>query len=99
MVSIEPFDPPADFDNDTAHEYRYRVTRRTALHCLGHRYRLVYGIDLSPSMCRVIRGQGGEAQVLLQKVHSALADAINGVLQQFYVPGKRRPHNYLSGVF
>ncbi|KAF2360105.1 hypothetical protein FHG87_009134 [Trinorchestia longiramus] len=87
VVSVEPFDPPADFDNDTAHEYRFQITRRTAVHCLSRKYRLVYGLDLSPSMCRVILGNDGRAHVLLDKVHTALADAIRGVLQPFFVPG------------
>lgn len=93
---MEPFDPPADFDNDTAHEYQYRISRRTAVHCLARKYRLVYGLDLSPSMCRVILLKDGSAQVMLDKVHTTLADAIRGVLQPFYVPGKR-PIQYTIG--
>ncbi|XP_047735528.1 KICSTOR complex protein SZT2-like [Hyalella azteca] len=87
VMSAEPFDPPADFDSDTAHEYRFRITRRTEVHCLSRKYRLVYGLDLSPSMCRVILGNDGRAHVLLDKVHTALKNAIKGVLQPFLVPG------------
>ena len=55
VVSVIPTVPPADWDSDTSHLYRYRVTARTGVTFLARVYRLVFCLDLSPSVATVVR--------------------------------------------
>ena len=58
VVSVIPTSPPADWDSDTSHLYRYRVTPRTGVTFLARVYRLVFCLDLSPSVATVVSASG-----------------------------------------
>ena len=54
VISAIPTAPPPDWDSDTGHLYKYRVTPSTLLVFLARRYKIVFCLDLSPSSAIVV---------------------------------------------
>lgn len=84
VVSVIPLDVPREWDYDTSHLYKYRITQRTTLHFLSRKYRLVFCLDLSPSTSIVDVTKGS---VVLDEVFSTLKQCLKGIVRPFYVPG------------
>lgn len=84
VVSVIPMVIPPEWDSDTSHLYKYRITQRTALHFLARKYRLVFCLDLSPSASIVDVTKGS---VVLDEVFTTLEKCLKGIVRPFYVPG------------
>ncbi|XP_076055800.1 KICSTOR complex protein SZT2-like isoform X3 [Oratosquilla oratoria] len=98
VVSVIPHDVPQDWDSDISHLYKYRITERTTLHFLARKYRLVFCLDLSPSVS-VVDSQKGE--VVLDEVFTTLKTTLKGIVRPFYVPGSQllfQPKVYITIV-
>ncbi|XP_047479590.1 KICSTOR complex protein SZT2-like isoform X5 [Penaeus chinensis] len=96
VVSVIPLDVPREWDYDTSHLYKYRITQRTTLHFLSRKYRLVFCLDLSPSTSIVDVTKGS---VVLDEVFSTLKQCLKGIVRPFYVPGSQllfQPKVYLT---
>lgn len=87
VVSAIPLDVPLEWDSDTSHLYKYRITQRTTLHFLARKYRLVFCLDLSPSTSVVDVTKGC---VVLDEVFITLRKCLKGIVRPFYVPGETR---------
>ncbi|XP_037091100.1 KICSTOR complex protein SZT2-like [Pollicipes pollicipes] len=98
VVSVIPASPPPDWDSDTSHLYRYRVTARTGVTFLARVYRLVFCLDLSPSVATVDTSSG---VVLLDAVFPTLGRCLEGITRPFYVPGSEllyKPQLYVTVI-
>ncbi|KAK3857346.1 hypothetical protein Pcinc_036398, partial [Petrolisthes cinctipes] len=96
VVSVIPFKVTPEWDYDTSHLYRYRVTHRTRLHFLARKYRLVFCLDLSPSTWSV---DAAAASVRLDQAFHTLARCLRGIVRPFYVPGSQllfQPEIYIT---
>ncbi|KAG7166246.1 KICSTOR complex protein SZT2-like 2 [Homarus americanus] len=96
VVSVIPLDIPMEWDYDTSHLYKYRITQRTTLHFLSRKYRLVFCLDLSPSTSIVDVTKG---RVVLDEVFTTLRQCLKGIVRPFYVPGSQllfQPEVYLT---
>ncbi|KAK7077438.1 hypothetical protein SK128_019914, partial [Halocaridina rubra] len=96
VVSVIPVDVPPEWDYDTSHQYKYRITQQTTLHFLARKYRLVFCLDLSPSASIVDVTKGS---VVLDEVFATLKQCLKGVVKQFFVPGSHlifKPKVYLT---
>ncbi|XP_069157334.1 KICSTOR complex protein SZT2 isoform X2 [Procambarus clarkii] len=96
VVSVIPVDIPQEWDYDTSHLYKYRITQGTTLHFLSRKYRLVFCLDLSPSTSVVDVTKGS---VVLDEVFATLRQCLKGIVRPFYVPGSQllfQPEVYLT---
>lgn len=54
IVSVLPKDKPAAWSIDSNHQFLYKVVSTTSIIFLGHKYRMVFSLDLSPSLATVV---------------------------------------------
>lgn len=54
IVSVLPKDEPTAWSIDTSYQFLYRVVPTTSIIFLGHKYRMVFSLDLSPSLATVV---------------------------------------------
>lgn len=54
IVSVLPVDQPQYWHEETSYKYQYKVTANTSLIFLAHKYRMVFSLDLSPSLSTVV---------------------------------------------
>ncbi|ODM96718.1 Protein SZT2 [Orchesella cincta] len=87
VVSIIPLNPPQEWTFDNRHAYRYHVNPNTVVTYLSRRYRIVFCLDISPSIASVDVQAGG---VVFDNIFKALQACLHGLLQPFEVPGSRR---------
>lgn len=53
-VSVLPKNKPESWSSETSHQYLYKVTSTTSIIFLAHKYRMVFNLDLSPSLATVV---------------------------------------------
>lgn len=54
IVSVLPKDKPAAWSIDTSYQFFYKVVTTTSIIFLAHKYRMVFNLDLSPSLATVV---------------------------------------------
>lgn len=54
IVSAIPVERPKSWCEETSHRYQYKITTNTSLVFLAHKYRMVFSLDLSPSLSTVV---------------------------------------------
>lgn len=98
VVSVVPVDPPSEWDWDLGHLYKYQVNSNTMVRFLAQRYRLVYLLDLSPSVSGVDLLC---ISTVTNRLLPALRDSLEGVVRPFYVPGSQlllKPDIYVTVI-
>jgi len=54
IVSVLPKDKPVAWSTDTSYQFLYKVVSTTSIVFLAHKYRMVFSLDLSPSLATVV---------------------------------------------
>lgn len=54
IVSVIPKELSHEWSPEKSHRYSYRVTSSTTVKFLAHSYRMVFSLDLSPSLAAVV---------------------------------------------
>lgn len=54
IVSVLPKDRPVIWSIDTSHQFLYKVVSTTSIIFLAYKYRMVFNLDLSPSLATVV---------------------------------------------
>lgn len=54
IISVLPKDKPASWSTDTSYQFLYKVVSTTSIIFLAHKYRIVFSLDLSPSLATVV---------------------------------------------
>lgn len=54
IVSVLPKDKSVAWSIDTSHHFLYKVVSTTSIVFLAHKYRMVFSLDLSPSLATVV---------------------------------------------
>ena len=54
IVSVIPKKMPTSWNADNNHEFLYRISSVTTVIFLAHRYRMVFSLDLSPSLATIV---------------------------------------------
>lgn len=54
VVSVLPNGSPESWSPDTSHQFLYKVLGSTSIIFLAHKYRMVFSLDLSPSLATVV---------------------------------------------
>lgn len=57
IVSVLPKNKSGSWSPETCHQYLYKVTSTTSVIFLAHKYRMVFNLDLSPSLATVVSMQ------------------------------------------
>jgi hypothetical protein len=55
IISVVPSDPPKIWSEEKSHLFKYYVTPATQVIFLAEKYRMVYCLDISPSLSAVVR--------------------------------------------
>lgn len=54
VISVLPKDKPPSWSIDTSHQFLYKVVSTTSIIFVAHKYRIVFSLDLSPSLATVV---------------------------------------------
>lgn len=54
IISVLPKDKPPSWSIDTSFQFLYKVVSTTSIIFLAHKYRIVFSLDLSPSLATVV---------------------------------------------
>ena len=54
IVSVLPKYKPESWSAEISHQFHYKVTSTTSIIFLAHKYRMVFNLDLSPSLATVV---------------------------------------------
>lgn len=54
IVSILPKEKSTVWSIDTSHQFLYKIVSTTSIIFLAHKYRMVFSLDLSPSLATVV---------------------------------------------
>lgn len=54
IISVLPKSDHEEWTAETSHQYLYKVTSSTSVVFLAHKYRMVFNLDLSPSLATVV---------------------------------------------
>jgi len=54
IVSILPKDKPNTWSIDTSYQFLYKVISTTSIIFLAYKYRMVFSLDLSPSLATIV---------------------------------------------
>ncbi|KAL0121707.1 hypothetical protein PUN28_006892 [Cardiocondyla obscurior] len=98
VVSVLPKDKPVAWSIDTSHLFLYKVVSATSIVFLAHKYRMVFSLDLSPSLATV-DVQSGE--IVIDEVYLAMKRCLEGITRPFTIPGSRRmmqPEIYVTVI-
>ncbi|XP_063220375.1 KICSTOR complex protein SZT2-like isoform X2 [Bacillus rossius redtenbacheri] len=84
VVSIVPREPPLEWKPESSHSYTYLVTSHSAIIFLSHKYRIVYCLDMSPSLSSVDIQHG---EVMIDEIFQSFKKSIEGFTRPFLIPG------------
>ncbi|XP_059469171.1 KICSTOR complex protein SZT2-like [Neocloeon triangulifer] len=87
ILSIVPSDPPKAWSVDNSHLFKYFITPATRVIFLAEKYRMVYCLDISPSLSAVDIQMG---EVMLDCLVSSVKASLEGVSQKFIIPGSTK---------
>jgi len=87
VVSVMPQEPvPAEWDWDTGHLYKYKVSSASMVTFLSRQYRFVYMLDFSPS---AVVSDIKKDCILVDQMLKALKRSLEGAIRPFTVPGSQ----------
>ncbi|EFN84896.1 KICSTOR complex protein SZT2 isoform X2 [Harpegnathos saltator] len=98
IVSVLPKDKPITWSIDTSHQFLYKVISTTSIIFLGHKYRMVFSLDLSPSLATVDIQHG---EIVIDEVCLATKQCLEGITRPFTIPGSKRvmqPEIYVTVI-
>lgn len=98
IVSVLPLDQPSSWREETSHRYQYKITTNTSLVFLAHKYRMVFSLDLSPSLSTVDIQHG---EIVIDEIYLATKRCLEGITRPFVVPGSgrvMRPEIYVTVI-
>ncbi|XP_032678990.1 KICSTOR complex protein SZT2-like [Odontomachus brunneus] len=98
IVSVLPKDKPTVWSIDTSHQFLYKVVSTTSIIFLGHKYRMVFSLDLSPSLATVDIQHG---EIVIDEVCLATKRCLEGITRPFTIPGSKRvmqPEIYVTVI-
>lgn len=68
VASVLPKNKSGSWSSETSHQYLYKVTSTTSIIFLAHKYRMVFNLDLSPSLATVVSHYLNEITLLLANI-------------------------------
>ncbi|XP_018338951.1 PREDICTED: protein SZT2-like [Trachymyrmex septentrionalis] len=98
IVSVLPKDKPVVWSTDTSYQFLYKVVSTTSIVFLAHKYRMVFSLDLSPSLATV-DVQSGE--IVIDEVCLTTKRCLEGITRPFTIPGSKRvmqPEIYVTVI-
>ncbi|KYN29036.1 Protein SZT2, partial [Trachymyrmex cornetzi] len=98
IVSVLPKDKPVAWSTDTNYQFLYKVVSTTSIVFLAHKYRMVFSLDLSPSLATV-DVQSGE--IVIDELCLTTKRCLEGITRPFTIPGSRRvmqPEIYVTVI-
>ncbi|XP_014480858.1 PREDICTED: protein SZT2-like [Dinoponera quadriceps] len=98
IVSVLPKDKPTAWSIDTSHQFLYKVVSATSIVFLAHKYRMVFSLDLSPSLATVDIQHG---EIVIDEVCLATKRCLEGITRPFTIPGSKRvmqPEIYVTVI-
>lgn len=54
IVSVLPKDKPISWSCENNHKFLYRISSSTSIIFLAHKYKMVFSLDLSPSLATIV---------------------------------------------
>ncbi|XP_047362781.1 KICSTOR complex protein SZT2 isoform X1 [Vespa velutina] len=87
IVSVLPNGSPGSWSSDTSHQFLYKVLWTTSIIFLAHKYRMVFSLDLSPSLGTVDIQHG---EIVIDEVYLATKRCLEGITKPFTIPGSKR---------
>ncbi|KAK0161678.1 hypothetical protein PV327_008097 [Microctonus hyperodae] len=96
IISVIPKNCPASWNEKNSHQYQYKVSTSTSIVFLAHKYKMVFCLDLSPSL-GTIDIQNGE--IVMDEVCLATKQCLENISQPFLVPGSNyilQPEIYVT---
>ncbi|KAK2589304.1 hypothetical protein KPH14_007855 [Odynerus spinipes] len=87
VVSVLPNGPPPSWTADTSHKFLYKIIGATSIIFLAHKYRMVFSLDLGPSLATVDIQHG---EIVIDEVHLATKRCLEGITKPFTIPGSKR---------
>ncbi|XP_018404829.1 PREDICTED: protein SZT2-like [Cyphomyrmex costatus] len=98
IVSVLPKDKPVTWSIDTSYQFFYKIVSTTSIVFLAHKYRMVFSLDLSPSLATVDVESG---EIVIDEVCLTTKRCLEGITRPFTVPGSRRvmqPEIYVTVI-
>ncbi|CAL7950911.1 unnamed protein product [Xylocopa violacea] len=98
IVSVLPKNKLESWSSETSHQYLYKVTSATSVIFLAHKYRIVFNLDLSPSLATVDIQHG---EIVIDEVYMATKRFLESIIRPFTVPGSKRimqPEIYVTVI-
>ncbi|XP_076387408.1 KICSTOR complex protein SZT2 isoform X2 [Megachile rotundata] len=87
VVSVLPKTKVEPWSSETSHQYLYRVTSTTSIIFLAHKYRMVFNLDLSPSLATIDIQHG---EIVIDEVYMATKRFLENIIKPFIIPGSKR---------
>ncbi|XP_043487708.1 KICSTOR complex protein SZT2-like isoform X1 [Polistes fuscatus] len=87
VVSVLPNGSPASWSADTSHQFLYKVLGTTSIIFLAHKYRMVFSLDLSPSLATIDIQHGA---IVIDEVYLATKIYLERITRPFTIPGSKR---------
>ncbi|KOC64977.1 Protein SZT2, partial [Habropoda laboriosa] len=78
IVSVLPKNKPESWSSDTSHQCLYKVTSTTSIIFLAHKYRMVFNLDLSPSLATVDIQHG---EIVIDEVYMATKRFLESIIR------------------
>ncbi|XP_031787876.1 KICSTOR complex protein SZT2 isoform X2 [Nasonia vitripennis] len=98
IVSVLPKDGIDSWCPENSYQFLYKVTSSTTIKFLAHRYRMVFSLDLSPSLAAVDIQHG---EIVIDEVFTSTKRFLEGLTRPFVVPGSKRvihPEIYVTVI-
>ncbi|XP_049806805.1 KICSTOR complex protein SZT2-like [Schistocerca nitens] len=96
--SIVPYEPPPNCNYEASHYYKYLITQQSKVVFLSHKYRIVYCLDMSPSLSAVDIQRG---EVMIDEMFVSLKHSLEGLTKPCCIPGSSvefRPQIYVTVI-
>ncbi|XP_076247853.1 KICSTOR complex protein SZT2 [Calliopsis andreniformis] len=98
IVSVLPKYKLDSWSPEISHQFLYRVTSTTSIIFLAHKYRIVFNLDLSPSLAAVDIQHG---EIVIDEVFTATKRFLENIIKPFTIPGSKKrmqPEIYVTIV-
>ncbi|XP_023246457.1 KICSTOR complex protein SZT2 [Copidosoma floridanum] len=98
IVSVLPKKGFHSWSPETSYQYLYKVSSSTTIKFLAYKYKMVFSLDLGPSLA-TINVQNGE--IVIDEVHIAMRRCLEGLTKSFVIPGSQRilyPEIYVTVI-
>ncbi|KAJ8681967.1 hypothetical protein QAD02_017759 [Eretmocerus hayati] len=98
IISVIPKEYTHSWCPENSHQFLYKVMSSTTIKFLAHKYRMVFSLDLSPSLASVDIQHG---EIVIDEVYLATKRCLEGITKPFVVPGCMRliqPEIYVTVI-